>query len=41
MTASASFLVMVKFGKTLRVKSASKYKNLVSSDEAEWANGGR
>lgn len=35
MTASSMFLIMVKFGKQLRTKSASKYWSLVHADKAK------
>jgi hypothetical protein len=34
MAASAVFLVMIKYGKSLRVKSSSKYYSIVDSDKA-------
>ncbi|KAH6886891.1 putative MFS transporter [Thelonectria olida] len=38
MAASSVFFVMIKYGKTLRVRSASKYQKLVSLDTAKWEN---
>ncbi|KAJ4377578.1 hypothetical protein N0V83_000405 [Neocucurbitaria cava] len=35
MAASSVFLIMVKFGKGLRIKSASKYWKIVNADEAK------
>ncbi|UPK92228.1 hypothetical protein LCI18_003163 [Fusarium solani-melongenae] len=36
MTASLVFLVMIKYGKSLRIKSAAKYEELVKRDQAQW-----
>jgi hypothetical protein len=36
MAASSVFFVMVKYGKAFRVRSASKYQELVSRDAAKW-----
>ncbi|RSL49221.1 hypothetical protein CEP53_009232, partial [Fusarium sp. AF-6] len=36
MTASMVFLVMIKYGKSFRVKSATKYEELVKGDQAQW-----
>jgi hypothetical protein len=36
MTASLVFLVMIKYGKSLRIKSADKYEELVKRDQAQW-----
>ncbi|KAH7122080.1 major facilitator superfamily domain-containing protein [Dactylonectria estremocensis] len=36
MAASSVFFIMIKFGKTLRVRSAGKYRELVDGDKAKW-----
>ncbi|KAJ4323290.1 hypothetical protein N0V84_004420 [Fusarium piperis] len=36
MTASLVFLVMIEYGKSLRIKSAAKYEELVRGDQAQW-----
>lgn len=35
MAASSAFFIMIKYGKPLRVKSASKYWELVNGDKAK------
>ena len=34
MAASSVFLIMIKYGKSLRLKTVSKYQRLVAKDEA-------
>jgi hypothetical protein len=34
MAASAVFLIMIKYGKRLRVRSSSKYYSIVAADKA-------
>ncbi|EEU34751.1 uncharacterized protein NECHADRAFT_94856 [Fusarium vanettenii 77-13-4] len=36
MTASLVFVVMIIYGKSLRIKSADKYEELVKRDQAQW-----
>jgi hypothetical protein len=36
MAASSVFFVMIKYGKSLRVRSANKYWELVKLDKSKW-----
>ncbi|KAK7417644.1 hypothetical protein QQX98_004465 [Neonectria punicea] len=38
MAASSVFFIMIKYGKTLRVSSAGKYRDLVNKDKAKWSS---